>query len=157
MLRNFLIFLSPNGFLSDATLIIVLVFQQGETKHKTYLAIMSSVYNRVFTATSHRIRSFAARAAPSVFAVSGALFLTRDEIQSGSYWMNPDTFLMFKSAAEPAGWGIFSSKTKKTKLSEMTLQERWEYFLLSSINPGDEDEEDDEDDVSTNRSLEREN
>ena len=54
--------------------------------------------------------------------------------------------------AEPSSSGL--SKAKKRLTKSMTLQEKWEYFTLQAINPGEDDDDDDDEDVSTcNMSL----
>ena len=51
--------------------------------------------------------------------------------------------------AEPASPLLQKKLSLKKKLTNMTLEEKWDYFTLVSINPGeDDDEEDDDDDVS---------
>jgi len=61
-----------------------------------------------------------------------------------SFWTSTlllvqDPFLR-TTLAEPSGL-----KAKKKLTKAMTLQEKWEYFTLKAINPGEDDDDDDDD------------
>lgn len=60
-----------------------------------------------------------------------------------TFLLRPDPFVQ-TTLTEGASGLDFKAKKKMTK--GMTLHERWEYFTLLSINPGEDDDDDEDDD-----------